>query len=529
MPPLLLEALPKVFVCVSLINLKLKKLPSVLLQRQGPYSVASSCIGVAMSHPLAPRSERAFGLWQCTSLVVGNIVGAGIFLLPASLGKYGTLGLFGWAVTCLGSVCLALIFARLGAHFPKIGGPYAYSHEAFGEFVGFQVAWSYWIGTWASNAAIATAFVSYLSVLWPKLNETPTLGFLVASAAVWFFTYLNSVSVRTTGAIQVLIALTKVIPLIVIGFVGIFFVDGANYFPVNPTGGSWLHVVGASAAITLFALLGLETATIPADNVIDPQKTIPRATVLGTVLSAVIYVWTTTVLLGVMPSASLAASNAPFADAARVMFGDWAWQVVAACAAIAAFGTLNGWVMIQGQMPLAAARDRVFPRVFGRISKHGTPVIGMVISSLLMTGLLAMNYQAKLVDQFTAIVTFSTFAMLLPYLYSSVADFLFLLTRKEYVAPKKMARALVISVLGLTYTVIIVAGSGQEAVYYGMLALFSGMPVYAIVKYRERVFTIAHSPLGDDDINELYDANQFPPGQPNPKPHGNGEHAHNEA
>jgi len=484
-----------------------------------------------MSQVSAPRTERAFGLWRCTSLVVGNIIGSGIFLLPASLGKFGTLGLMGWVVTCLGSVCLALIFARLGSHFPKIGGPYAYSHEAFGEFMGFQVAWSYWMGTWASNAAIATAFVSYLSVFWPALSDTPTLAFLVASGAVWFFTFINVVSVRTTGAAQVLIALTKVIPLLVIGCVGIFFVDTANYLPINPTGGNWLSVIGASAALTLFALLGLETATIPADNVIDPQKTIPRATVLGTVLSAVIYVWTTTVLLGVLPAASLAHSNAPFADAARVMFGDWAWQVVAACAALAAFGTLNGWVLIQGQIPLAAARDRVFPRVFGRLSKRGTPVVGIVVSSVLMTGLLAMNYQANLVDQFTTIVTFTTFSMLLPYLYSSVADLVFLVTRAHYVPAGAMVRSLVISILGFIYTVVIVAGSGQEAVFYGMLALFAGLPVYVVVKYHERLMTLIHSPDAAqraDGTELLQHADRLPPKHSDAKPHSNGEYAHNQ-
>ncbi len=428
------------------------------------------------------KNHREFGLWRATSLVVGNIVGTGIFMLPASLGAFGTLGLAGWVVTSVGSICLALIFGRLSRKFPKIGGPYAYSRAAFGDFVGFQMAWSYWIGTLASNAAITTAFVSYTSVLWPDLASNRHLGFFVACAAVWAFTFLNMVSVRSTSIAQVVIVILKIVPLCVIGIVGIFYIKLENFFPLNPSGLSTFDVVSSTAALTLFAFLGLESATVPADNIVDAEKNISRATILGTIFSAVIYIWTCIVLLGVLPSSLLAKSNAPFADAAGLIFGDWASFTIAICAAVAAFGTLNGWILLQGQIPIAAARDGLFPPILGKLSKQGTPVVSLVVSSLFMTIMLYMNYESTLVEQFTAIVTFTTFSVLLPYLYSTVADMVFLLKDAQKIPKAYLVRSLAIAFIGFCYTLLIVQGAGQKAVYLGMIFVFIGFPVYALIK-----------------------------------------------
>ena len=422
------------------------------------------------------------GFWRATSLVVGNIVGTGIFMLPASLAAFGTLGLFGWVLTSIGSICLALTFARLSARFPKTGGPYAYSREAFGDFVGFQMAWSYWTGTWAGNAAIATAFVSYLTVFWPQLAHEKLLAFGVGCAAIWFFTILNSISMRSSGIAQMIIVVLKVAPLCLIGLFGVFFIRIENFLPINPTESSVFHVVASASALTLFAFLGLESATIPADNVINPQKTIPRATILGTVISAVIYIWTTIVLMGVVSSKELALSHAPFSDASAVIFGQWTSPLIALCALISAFGTLNGWIVIQGQMPYAAAKDGLFPSIFAQLSRFKTPVFSLVASSFLMCGVLYLNYNESLVNQFTAVVTLTTFAVLIPYLYSTIADLKFLLIDSESFSKLALLRSVFVTLLGFSYTIFIIIGSGQEAVFLGILFLFLGFPLYALMK-----------------------------------------------
>lgn len=439
------------------------------------------------AHLSEAKLKPELGLWRSTALVVGNIIGSGIFLLPASLGIYGSLGLVGWMVSGAGSICLALVFARLSRQFPRTGGPYAYSREAFGDFVGFQMAWSYWMGTWASNAAISTAFVSYMAAFYPELKTHPTYGFFLALSSVWFFTFLSTTSVRSAGSVQVVITIMKAIPLIAIGVVGMFYVDFSHFLIINPSGESTFKAIAASAALTLFAFLGLESATVPAENVVNPEKTIPRATILGTVFSAIVYVWTTIVLLGVIEPLTLSKSNAPFADAAGLIFGPWASPIIAGCAVLAAFGTMNGWILLQGHVPLAAARDGLFPAIFAKVSKSGTPYIGSIVSSLLMTCLLYMNYQANLVDQFTTIVNFTTFAVLLPYLYSAVADLYFLAKSPVKVSSFYWLRTSGIALLAFLYSLLIIAGAGKETVFLGVIFLFSGFPVYVWMKAKKTV------------------------------------------
>lgn len=425
---------------------------------------------------------RTFGIWRATSLVVGNIVGTGILMLPASLGAFGPLGLLGWLVTCIGSMCLALVFARLSSLYPQTGGPYVYCREAFGDFAAFQMAWCYWAGCWAGNAAIAVAFVGYLSYFWEALQEQTSLQFLVAAFAVWFFTALNVLSLRNTGIAQVVFAVLKIVPLVVIGTVGIAYIDTENYFPINPSEGSWLQVISATSALTLYAFMGFESATIPADNVADPGKTIPRATVLGTLFSAVIYIWTSVVLMGIMPSAKLAQSHAPFADAAMLIFGAPGASLIAICAIVAAFGTLNGWILLQGQLPLAAARDGFFPEQFAKLSRFSTPAFGLIFSSVLLTGVLYLNYGASLVDHFTSIVTLTTFTLLLPYIFSAAADIKFLLEGPSPRRLRTLARPALVSSVALGYSLIAAYGAGREALQLCILFVFLGFPAYVLMK-----------------------------------------------
>ncbi len=430
------------------------------------------------------KTRPSLGIWRATSLVTGNIVGVGLFMLPASLGVFGTIGLLGWALTAAGSVCLALVFARLSREFPKIGGPYAYSREAFGDFVGFQMAWSYWVGTWASNAAIATGFVSYLSVFWPELNMNMGLAFGVSLLTVWLFTFINIIGVKTAGTVQLLTTALKIAPLAVIAIFGLPQINIEHFLPINPSGMPFWSALSAAAALTLFSFLGLESATIPAEDVENPETTIPRATVLGTLLAAVIYIGMMIVILGMLSPQELAGSRAPFADAASNIFGSWAAPLVACAAIISSLGTLNGWILVQGQMPVAAARDGLFPAFFDKHTKNGSPYLALIVSSILMSIMLFMNYEAGLVEQFTSIVVFTTFAVLLPYLYSTVAELYLLLTKPQNMSRAKLIRVSLIALIAFLYTILIMIGAGERAVYMGMIFIFSGFPFYVLMKIR---------------------------------------------
>lgn len=403
-------------------------------------------------------------------------------MLPASLGIYGLTGLLGWSLTTIGSIFLALVFARLAKRAPSAGGPYAYSRKAFGDFIGFQMAWSYWIGNWASTAGLGTAFVSYLSIFFPELKTNMVLSFGVGASVIWVLTFVNISGVRNAGIVQLLTTILKIVPLAMIGIFGIFYINPDHFSVLNPSDIPLPKAIGTVAALTLFSFLGIESATIPADDVKDAKKTIPRATVLGTIIAAVIYLWTFTVILGLIAPQDLAVSNAPFADAAGLIFGSWATPFISIVAMVAIFGTLNGWTLIQAQVPKAAAQDGLFPKVFAKTNKAGTPYVSLMISGVLMTGMLYFSAHSSLIDQFTMIAIVSTFAVLLPYLYSSLAELYFIMTNPREGSKMDHAKAILTTLIAFAFTIVITAGAGEEAVFLGMIFVFLGFPFYVWMK-----------------------------------------------
>lgn len=422
--------------------------------------------------------RKALGLWTAMALVVGNMVGSGAYLVPAELGRYGPISLVGWLVTAAGAACLAVVFARLGRIMPAEGGPYAYTRRAFGDLPGFLVAWGYWVSVWVGNAAIATAFVAYLTPFVPVLAATPVLQAAVALGAIWLLTGVNAWGVREAALLQLVTTVLKVLPLVLLATLGLLAVDAANFRPFNVSGGSGLSAVTATAALTLWGLMGLESVTIPAEEVERPERTIPLATLFGTLATAAVYVLSTVAVMGVVPSAELAGTAAPYAEAAARIWGPAAGQVVAAGAALAAFGVLNGWVLLQGQMPLAPARDGLFPRAFAARSGRGTPVFGLVLSSALTTTLVLANYTRGLVGLFVFATLLATVTVLLSYLGAAAAHVLFIVREPARFGGRGAGAAVAVSVAAFLYSAWAVVGAGWDSVFWGGVLLALGIPVY---------------------------------------------------
>jgi APA family basic amino acid/polyamine antiporter len=422
----------------------------------------------------------ALGIWTALALVVGNMVGSGAYLLPASLGRYGPISLLGWLLTAAGALSLALVFARLGRIMPVTGGPYMYTRVAMGDAPAFLVAWGYWVSVWVANAGIATAFVAYLTPFFPVLKESPVCAGVAALGTIWVLTAVNLRGVREAGILQLVTTVLKVLPLILVGTLGLLALNTANLTPFNPGGGSGISAVTASATLTLWAFLGLECATIPAEQVRDPERTIPLATVGGTVVTAAIYLLSSVAVMGVLSAPELSASSAPFAEAAARMWGPAAGKVVAAGAALAAFGVLNGWVLVQGQMPLAPGRDGLFPAAFARLSRRDTPAFGLVLSSILATVLVAANYTRGLVGLFTFTALLGTVTALLAYVGSSLGQILLIFREPARFGGRGARRAVVISAVAFVYSVWAIIGAGWDVMLWGGVLLAAGIPVYLV-------------------------------------------------
>jgi basic amino acid/polyamine antiporter, APA family len=444
--------------------------------------------------------QQKLGLWMLTALVTGNMIGSGIFLLPASLAAYGSISLLSWTVTATGALLIALVFAKLANVMPLIGGPYAYCREAFGDFVGFQMAYNYWIALWVGNAAIVVALTGYLSFFWPLLAKNTLGACLFSISLVWLITFINILGVRHAGIFQLLTTILKLIPLLLIALVGTFYIHPHFLSAFNLSGQSNLSAFSSAATLTLWSFIGLESASVPAGHVNDPNRTIPKATILGVIITTIVYILSSIAVMGVMPLTELANSTAPYADAAKIMFGPIGSTLVAIGAVISCLGALNGWILLQGQIPLAAAQDKLFPGIFLKRTANGTPVVGLVISSILISLLLLMTLKHSLVKQFTIIILLATLASLIPYFLTTMSELvIFFKYPGLFKKGRKLLGSVIIAILAGIYSFWVIIGSGKETVFYGTLLLLSSAPVYVWMKWRsssrKSVVNVTEQPL----------------------------------
>ncbi|MFG2292542.1 amino acid permease [Streptomyces sp. NPDC048603] len=430
---------------------------------------------------------RRFGLPIATCLVMGNIIGGGIFMLPASVAPFGTISLVAFGVLSAGAIALALVFGRLAERHPRTGGPYVYAREAFGDFAGFLAAWSYWITAWVSNAALAVAAVGYLSVLFPAVGEHKLAMCLSALAVQWLPAAANLAGTRYVGAVQVVATVLKFAPLLLVAVGGLFFFDPGNLGPFLADGHTATGAISASAAILLFSYLGVESAAVSAGEVRDPRRNVGRATVLGTAGAALVYLLGTVSVFGLVPHDRLTGSTAPFTDAVNAMFGGtWGGTLVAGAAVVSMVGALNGWTLLSAQTPYAAARDGLFPKVF-ETRRRGVPVAGVIATVLLASALTVYNFTAGSQRVFEVLVLVTTFTATVPYLLSAAAQIHFLAAgQTDRVDRGRLVRDGVLAVLALGFSMWLVAGSGYVAVYQGVLFLFAGVPVYAVLAARRK-------------------------------------------
>ena len=440
-----------------------------------------------MSEDTSARSEAPhapLGLWMCVALVVGNSIGSGVFLLPASLAPFGLNSPVAWLFTAGGALALALVFTQLSRAHPEAGGPYAYTRLAFGPLTAFLVAWGYWISVWVGNAAIATGTVSYLSSLIPWIASSRAAPAIVTLAMLWGLTFVNVYGVRAAGWVQSITTVLKLMPLLAIAAAGLLLVRAGDFEAAAKVMPLSLHGVTAAATLTLWALLGLESATIPADKVRDPSRTIPAATLLGTVLTAVICLIACSAVVLLVPAPILARSNAPFVDLAVRLWGHGAGVLVAAFAAISGFGALNGWILLQGEVPHAMAKTGVFPSVFAIESPRRTPTFALVFSSGLITALVLMNYQQSMVHIFTFMILLSTTACLVTYALCALALLRLMWTGRMRGARMGTASLALVGIAAALYSLWAIAGAGGEANAWGCVLFICGLPLYFLVRAR---------------------------------------------
>jgi basic amino acid/polyamine antiporter, APA family len=434
------------------------------------------------------EEPHQFGLPAAMALIVGSIIGVGIFNLPTSLAGYGPITLVSMGLTTVGALVLALLFAALSRRLPADGGPYAYARAAFGNGLGFANAWSYWITAWAGNAAIAVGWVLYVEHFINK-GHNKLFSVLLVLIGLWLPAAVNLSGVKNMGSVQVITTIVKFVVLAFMSTVGLFFIKSANFTPWNVSGESAINAIGGGMAIALFSYLGVETAAVAAAKVRNPDRNIPRATILGTIATAVVYMLSLTAVFGILPTSKLASASAPFSDAANAIFGGtWAGDVMAVAVIISGLGALNGWTMICAEMPLAAGKDGIFPERFKRISKNGVPAFGIIASTVLASIAMIINYLGSSgATVFTTLVLMTGITAAIPYGFSALAQLKWRWIDHRAMHTPRFARDMIVAVLALVFSILFIVYSRNTGhsfwVYWAPYflaagALLLGIPVY---------------------------------------------------
>jgi APA family basic amino acid/polyamine antiporter len=416
----------------------------------------------AEAPPTTPEQAESgtFGLPAAIALIMGSIIGVGIFNLPTSLASYGPITLVSMALTTVGALILALLFGALSRRLPADGGPYAYARVGFGNPLGFANAWSYWITAWAGNAAIAVGWVLYVEHFINK-DHSKWGSILLVLAGLWAAAFVNLSGAKNMASIQMLTTILKFFALLFMSTVGLFFIEGSNYTPWNVSTQSTLGAIGSGMAIALFSYIGVECASVAAGKVRDPDRNVGRATLLGTLATAAVYMLSLIAIFGILSNAQLQGTSEPFSAAANEMFGGtWAGDIMAILVIVSGLGALNGWTMICAEMPLAAANDGLFPEQFKRLNKAGVPAFGIVASTALASLAMGLNYMGTGgANAFTTLVLMTGITAAIPYLFSALAQLKWRWVDRKQGQGARFLRDSIVAVLAIVFSILFIVYS----------------------------------------------------------------------
>ncbi|MGO9408977.1 MAG: APC family permease [Acidimicrobiales bacterium] len=437
---------------------------------------------------MSPRDEQkahALGLTSATGLVIGSIIGTGVFTMPAVLAAAGTMSLIVLAVIGVGAMLLGVLFGQLTRRVPNSdGGVYAYSRHEFGDFAGYLVGWCYWIQSWAGNAAIVSSWVFYVDALFNITRPSSMENWGIALLGLWVPAAINLGGVRQMAWFQNLTVVLKFLPLLFVGVVGWFFVRSANFGPFNASGGSLYSAIGIAAGVALFSFIGVEAAAVTAKRVKNPRRNVMRASVYGTAASAVLYLLVSAAVMGLVPHHALLNNGSPFVNAFQAMFphSTWAGKFISALAVVSGIGALNGWTLIVTETSRAIAQDDMFPRPFAWADRNGTAWFGIVVGTVLPSLLMLWRYSTSTgLTVFTYLVDLTVVTVAIPYFMSALAQLTFLVSRRRRVQGWALARDLTVAGVSVLFSMWVTFASGYQVVYQALVVIGAGLILYAFL------------------------------------------------
>jgi APA family basic amino acid/polyamine antiporter len=428
---------------------------------------------------MSSNQHRVIGFWRGWSIAVGCAIGSGIFMMPTMLAPYGLLGFGGWLVAGAGSILVALTMARLVKRIPKTGGPYVYVNEGLGDFSGFIIAWTYWVACVSAIAGISIAFVGYLGFFLPQIASSQIYALLASLMLIWIIVFLNIRSLENSSKFQLISTLLKLVPLMLIVLLGASNFDTSNLPELNPTNLHPISLIATVTTLVMWSFIGIETATVPADNVINPQETIPKVLIASVITILILYILVSIAIAALVPASELLDSSAPFALAASKILGVTGGAIISIGALISTLGSLNANTLTAGNLSLAAARDGLLPSKFVILTKNGTPIFTYLLTGVFVSILLMLNYTKGMVNAFVFMAMLSTLSTLIAYAFCAIAEFKF---AKADAKSTQRNNALLLSCVTFLYAFFAIWGAGIEMIIYSLILILIGTPIYLLKK-----------------------------------------------
>ena len=428
---------------------------------------------------MSSNQHRVIGFWRGWSIAVGCAIGSGIFMMPTMLAPYGLLGFGGWLVAGAGSILVALTMARLVKRIPRTGGPYVYVNEGLGDFSGFIIAWTYWVACVSAIAGISIAFVGYLGFFLPQIASSQIYALLASLMLIWIIIFLNIRSLENSSKFQLISTLLKLVPLMLIVLLGASNFDTSNLPELNPTNLHPISLIATVTTLVMWSFIGIETATVPADNVINPQETIPKVLIASVITILILYILVSIAIAALVPASELLDSSAPFALAASKILGVTGGAIISIGALISTLGSLNANTLTAGNLSLAAARDGLLPSKFVILTKNGTPIFTYLLTGVFVSILLMLNYTKGMVNAFVFMAMLSTLSTLIAYAFCAIAEFKFASADTKNL---QRINALLLSCVTFFYAFFAIWGAGIEMIIYSLILILIGTPIYLLKK-----------------------------------------------
>lgn len=458
-------------------------------------------------------NSNKLGFWVLTALVVGNMVGSGIFMLPRSLSEAASPAgvISAWLTTGFGVLMMALVFGNLAIRKPNLtGGPQIYAKELFKQgsqasiLSGFMSSWGYWVGNLAGNVAIITTFAGYLSTFFPILTSQANwfsigsftlkvgngLTFIVCSILLWGTHFIILRGMESAGKLNFVATAAKVAGFVVFIIVGLFAFEKSNILPfmssrLDDAG----HTIGMmkqvnNAAInTLWAFIGVESAIVFATRA-KKQSDVKRATILGLFVALGIYIGISTLVMGMLDQNTLIHSDKPMIDAIQTVLGPIGGKILAGIGLISLFGSTIGWIMLSAEVPYQAAKQGLFLPIFLKENKKGIPTFSLIVTNIVGQLLMFSTVSKSISGAFDFIIIIATLAYLVPYLISSVYQLKLVITGETYKGDKSRVADGVIAFLATIYSVwVIIAGTADLKTFiYGIILIASGIFFYGPIR-----------------------------------------------